>query len=78
MWQIEIHAERGGGGGVQYAIGYTGQSKITLELGLDSYLSSLIDLFINRNESPLLNINADFSLITQRICLTLGRFIDTE
>ena len=35
MWQIEIHWEVGG----RYVIGYTGQSKITLELGLKSYLS---------------------------------------
>ena len=34
MWQIEIHWEGG-----QYAIGYTGQSKITFELGLKSYLT---------------------------------------
>ena len=36
MWQIENHVEGGGGG--RYAKGYTGQSKITFEYGLKSYL----------------------------------------
>ena len=36
MWQTEIHWEGAEG---RYVIGYTGPSKITLELGLESYLS---------------------------------------
>ena len=35
MWQIEIHWE-----GDRYVIGYTGQSKITLELGLNTAYES--------------------------------------